>query len=172
MRADEMERLWDEHTRGEFALRDVDATMATMVPEPYVIHLPTLVGAQGQHDVRRFYAEEFIPMEPPDLALELVSRTVGEERLVDEMIVTMTHDREVPWILPGMAGTGKRIEVAVLAVVRFVDGLIAHEHLWWDQASVLVQLDLLAADGLPVHGTEIVDRLRALSGSLAPADVT
>jgi carboxymethylenebutenolidase len=93
--------------------------------------------------------------------LVLVSRTVGEKRVVDEMIVTMTHDREVPWILPGMAASGRRLEVAVLAVVRFVDGLITHEHLWWDQASVLVQLGLLPTAGLPVHGVEIAQRLRS-----------
>ena len=86
----------------------------------------------------------------------LVSRTVGEKRVVDEMIVTMTHDREVPWILPGLRppASGRRLEVAVLAVVRFVDGLITHEHLWWDQASVLVQLGLLDPTGLPVTGAQ------------------
>lgn len=171
MRASDMERIWDEHTSNEFEFRDVDATMATMVAEPYVIHLPTLIGGRGHADVRRFYAEEFIPEEPPDLAIERVSRTVGQDRLVDEMIVTMTHDREVPWILPGLAGTGKRIEVGIVGVVRFADGLIAHEHLWWDQASVLVQLGLLATDGLPVHGVEIVQRLRSLTVAPAAADL-
>lgn len=163
MDANEMERLWDEHTRCEFAMHDAEMTMATMVAQPYVMHLPTLIGGEGQEAVRRFYAEEFIPSLPPDIALEPVSRTVGPERIVDEMIVTLTHDREVPWLLPGVPATGRWIEVALVGVVRFVDDLIAHEHLWWDQASVLVQAGLLDAAGLPVHGSGIADRLRALT---------
>ncbi|MGH3815372.1 MAG: nuclear transport factor 2 family protein [Pseudonocardiaceae bacterium] len=147
----DMERLWEEHCADEFARHDVDATMSTMVEQPYVLHLPTLIGGQGQEGVRRFYAEEFIPKLPADIALEPVSRTVGAERIVDEMIVTMTHDREVSWILPEVAATGARIEIPLVAVVRFADGRIAHEHLWWDQASVLIQVGLLEPSGLPVQ---------------------
>jgi carboxymethylenebutenolidase len=110
----EMERLWDAHTAGEFVAQDVDATLATMVAEPYVMHLPTLVGAQGGPGVRTFYTEVFIPEVPADFVVESVSRTVGAERIVDEMIVSMTHDREVSWILPGVPATGRRIEVGVV----------------------------------------------------------
>ncbi|HEY2174470.1 MAG TPA: nuclear transport factor 2 family protein [Mycobacteriales bacterium] len=159
----EMERLWDAHTAGEFAAHDVDATMATMVAEPYVMHLPTLIGAQGGRRVRAFYTETFIPEVPADFVVESVSRTVGTERIVDEMIVTMTHDRKVSWILPGVPATGRRIEVGVVGVIGFADGLIDHEHLWWDQASVLVQVGLLDPDGLPVHGAEITEKLRSLT---------
>lgn len=159
----DMERLWEEHCADEFTLHDVDATMSTMVEQPYVLNLPTLVGGQGQESVRRFYTEDFIPMLPADIALEPVSRTVGTERIVDEMIVTMTHDREVPWILPGVAATGARIEIPLVAVVRFAEGKIAQEHLWWDQASVLVQVGLLEPSELPVHGIEVARRLRSLA---------
>lgn len=163
MLATDMERLWEEHCAHEFARHDVDATMSTMVAQPYVLNLPTLVGGQGQVDVRRFYTEDFIPTLPADIALEPVSRTVGAERVVDEMIVTMTHDRALPWLLPEVAATGARIEVPLVAVVRFVDGKIAHEHLWWDQASVLIQVGLLEPSGLPVHGIEVTQRLRSLA---------
>ncbi len=159
----EMERLWDAHTKGEFADRDVEATMATMVDEPYVMHLPTLMGGRGRDGVRRFYSEEFIPAAPADIAVDVVSRTVGTQRVVDEMVVTMTHDREVPWLLPGVPATGARIEVAVVGVIGFTDGLIDHEHIWWDQASVLVQAGLLSPDGLPVYGTEVSQTLRSLT---------
>jgi carboxymethylenebutenolidase len=113
--------------------------------------------------VRAFYTETFIPEVPADFVVESVSRTVGTERIVDEMIVTMTHDRKVSWILPGVPATGRRIEVGVVGVIGFADGLIDHEHLWWDQASVLVQVGLLDPDGLPVHGAEITEKLRSLT---------
>ncbi|HEY6423242.1 MAG TPA: nuclear transport factor 2 family protein [Pseudonocardiaceae bacterium] len=159
----DMEHLWEEHCADEFALHDVDATMSTMVEQPYVLNLPTLAGGQGQQGVRRFYTEDFIPALPADVALEPVSRTVGAERIVDEMIVTMTHDREMPWLLPGVGATSAQIEIPLVAVVRFVDGKIAHEHLWWDQASVLVQVGLLAPAGLPVQSIEVPQRLRSLT---------
>ncbi|MGH3938511.1 MAG: hypothetical protein ACRDTG_07715 [Pseudonocardiaceae bacterium] len=162
-----MERLWEEHCAVEFALRDVDATMSTMVEQPYLLNLPTLVGGHGQESVRRFYIEDFLPALPADIALEPVSRTIGTERIVDELIVTMTHDRQMPWILPGIAASGAWIEVPMIAVVRFTEGKIAHEHLWWDQASVLIQVGLLAPDGLPMHGIEIAQRLRSLAAGPA-----
>jgi carboxymethylenebutenolidase len=59
------------------------------------------------------------------------------------MLVKFTHTIQMDWMLPGIAPTGKRIEVAVVAIVRFQDGKVAHEHIYWDQATVLVQLGLL-----------------------------
>ncbi|MGH3722074.1 MAG: hypothetical protein ACRDRI_25170 [Pseudonocardiaceae bacterium] len=162
MQPADMERLWNEHCADEFSLHDVDATMSTMVEQPSVLNLPTLIGGQGHDGVRRFYTEDFIPTLPVDIALEPLSRTIGTQRLIDEMIVTMTHDREMPWILPGVAATGARIEIPLIAVVYFADGKIAGERLWWDQASVLVQIGLLEPDGLPVHGIEVAQRLRSL----------
>lgn len=158
----DMERLWEEHCADEFTRHDVDATMSTMVEQPYVLNLPTLTGGQGREGVRQFYAVDFIPTLPPDITLEPISRTVGAKRIVDEMIVTMTHDREVPWILPEVAATGARIEIPLVAVVFFAESKIAHEHLWWDQASVLVQIGLWQPGGLPVHGAEVAQRLRSL----------
>jgi carboxymethylenebutenolidase len=81
-----------------------------------------------------------------------VSRPVGENRLVDEMVISFTHTIEMPWILPGVAPTGRHVEVPLVAVVGFRDGKLAHENIYWDQASVLKQIGLLKGDGLPVHG--------------------
>ena len=150
----DLEALWDNHCRYEFETRDVDATMATMVDEPYVNHIPTMTGGVGQNNLKRFYKYHFIGGNPPDTALVVVSRTVGEDQVVDEMLFTFTHTSEVDWMLPGIAPTGKRVEIPLVAIVKFVGDKVAHEHIYWDQASVLVQIGLLDPKLLPVAGVE------------------
>ena len=145
---------WEEHTRYAFETRDVDATMATMVAEPYVNHVPTLAGGVGHDDLKRFYKYHFIGGNPPDTALTPISRTVGADQIVDEMLFSFTHTSVIDWMLPDVAPTGKRVEVALVAIVKFQDGKLAHEHIYWDQASVLVQVGLLDPAGLPVAGVE------------------
>jgi carboxymethylenebutenolidase len=165
--------LWEEHTRYEFETRDVDATMATMVAEPYVNHVPTLAGGVGHDDLKRFYKYHFIGGNPPDTTLTPISRTVGADQIVDEMLFSFTHTSVVDWMLPGVAPTGKRVEVALVAIVRFQDGKLAHEHIYWDQASVLVQIGLLDPAGLPVAGVEaarkVVDKTLASNGLMQAA---
>jgi len=151
--------LWEEHCRQEFETRDVDATMATMVKTPYVNHVPTMTGGVGHDQLKRFYKYHFIGGNPPDTTLTPVSRTVGEDQVVDEMIFSFTHTSEVDWMLPGVAPTGRRVEIPLVAVVRFVDGKVAHEHIYWDQASVLVQVGLLSPEGLPVAGGETAKKV-------------
>ncbi len=146
--------LWEAHCRYEFETRDVDATMATMVDEPYVNHVPTMTGGVGHDQLKRFYKYHFIGGNPPDTVLEPVSRTVGHDQIVDEMLFKFTHTDEIDWMLPGVAPTGRRVEVPLIAIVRFVDDKVAHEHIYWDQASVLVQVGLLDPAGLPVAGIE------------------
>ncbi|MGE0118162.1 MAG: ester cyclase [Dongiaceae bacterium] len=146
--------LWEEHTRHEFATRDVEETVATMVEDAYVNHIPVLTGGVGKPALRDFYARSFIPRMPPDVELIPVSRTIGLDQLVDEMVFAFTHTVEMDWMLPGIAPTGRRVEVPLVAIVHFRDGKVAHEHIYWDQASVLVQIGLLDADKLPVAGVE------------------
>ena len=146
--------VWEAHCRYEFETRDVDATMATMVAQPYVNHIPTMTGGVGHDQLKRFYKYHFIGGNPPDTQLELISRTVGEGQIVDEMLFKFTHTRAIDWMLPGVDPTGKRVEVPLIAIVRFVDGKVAHEHIYWDQASVLVQIGLLDPKDLPVAGAE------------------
>ena len=150
----EMIARWDEHIGFEFSTRDVDSTIATMVEDAYVNHVPVLTGGAGKSALRIFYSVDFIPRMPPDTKLTPVSRTVGEDQLVDEMIFSFTHSREMPWMLPGIPPTNRYVEVALVAIVRFRDGKIAHEHIYWDQASVLKQIGLLTDPGLPVFGAE------------------
>ena len=150
----DLEALWERHLEHEFATRDTAATMATMVAEPYVNHIPTMTGGTGADALSRFYAEHFIPKMPKDTTLIPLSRTVGADRVVDEMIFSFTHDEEIDWMLPGVAPTGRAVSVPLVAIVAFRGGRVHHEHIYWDQASVLVQVGLLDVCGLPVAGAE------------------
>jgi carboxymethylenebutenolidase len=160
--------LWEEHTAHEFATRDTEATLATMVEDAYVNHIPVLTGGHGKEELRRFYSQDFIPKMPPDTALTPVSRTVGEDQLVDEMIFSFTHTQEMPWILPGVAPTHAHVEIPLVAIVQFRDGKLAHEHIYWDQASVLKQIGLLTDPALPVFGAETARKV--LSGRAPDSD--
>jgi carboxymethylenebutenolidase len=156
----DLSKLWEEHTRHEFATRDVEATLATMVENAYVNHVPVLTGGSGKNALRAFYSQEFVPCIPPDTKLTPISRTVGEDQLVDEMIFSFTHTQEMPWMLPGVPPTNRYVEVALVAIVRFRDGKLAHEHIYWDQASVLKQIGLLRDPDLPVFGAESAAKVR------------
>lgn len=127
----------------EFETKDAAATMATMVKEPYVNHVPTMTGGIGYRDLLHFYRDYFVPGNPPSLKMKLISRTIGTDRVVDEMILSFRHTQEVPWILPGVAPTNKFVEVALVAIVCIRGGKLYHEHIYWDQATVLVQIGLL-----------------------------
>ena len=156
--------LWERHTAHEFATRDTEATLETMVDDAYVNHIPTLTGGRGKEALRRFYSQDFIPSMPPDTTLTPISRTVGEDQLVDEMIFSFTHTQEMPWMLPGIAPTNKRVEIPLVAIVRFRDGRLAHEHIYWDQASVLKQVGLLTDASLPVFGAETAHKVSGSPG--------
>ena len=149
-----MSQLWEEHTSHEFSTRDTEHTLATMVEDAYVNHVPVMTGGRGKAALREFYSRDFIPCMPPDTTLTPISRTVGADQLVDEMIFSFTHTREMPWMLPGVAPTHKRVEIPLVAIVGFRDGKLAHERIYWDQASVLKQIGLLTGDALPVCGAE------------------
>jgi carboxymethylenebutenolidase len=156
--------LWEEHVRDEFVTRNTEETLATMVEDAYVNHIPVLTGGVGRDELREFYATRFIPQMPPDTEMIPISRTIGSDQLVDEMVLKFTHTINMDWMLPGVAPTGKRVEVPLVAIVHFREGRLAHEHIYWDQASVLVQLGLLDASTLPVAGIE--SARKALDASL------
>jgi carboxymethylenebutenolidase len=125
-----------------------------MVEDAYVNHVPVMTGGFGKPELRQFYSAHFIPKMPPDLEMTSVSRTIGTDQLVEEMVLKFTHTVAIDWMLPGIAPTGRRVEVALVVVVRFRDGKVAREHIYWDQASVLLQLGLIDPEGLPVAGAE------------------
>ena len=149
-----LQELWEEHLRCEFATRDTEDTLHTMVEDAYVNHIPVMTGGVGRQQLREFYSRRFITQMPPDTELTPISRTIGADQLVDEMVFAFTHTIPMDWMLPGVAPTGKRVEVPLVVVVRFRDGKLAHEHIYWDQASVLVQLGLIDPATLPVAGRE------------------
>ena len=151
---DILRNLWEEHVRHEFATHNTEDTLATMVEDAYVNHIPVLTGGVGREQLREFYSRRFIPQMPPDTEMIPISRTIGNDQLVDEMVFKFTHSIRMDWMLPGIAPTGKRVEVPLVAIVRFREGKLAHEHIYWDQASVLVQLGLLDPSRLPVAGVE------------------
>ena len=157
--APDLVALWEAHTSYEFGTRDVDATMATMVAEPYVNHVPTMTGGVGHDQLKRFYKYHFIDGNPPDMTLQPVSRTVGADQVVDELLLSFTHTTEIDWMLPGVAPTGRRVEIPLVAIVHFKGDKLAHEHIYWDQASVLVQIGKLDPAGLPVAGVATANKV-------------
>ena len=155
----EMIAKWDEHIRYEFSTRDVSSTIATMVEDAYVIHIPVMTGGYGHADLRRFYAEDFISLMPADTSIKLISRTLGQDQLVDEMIFSFTHTEEMPWMLPGVPPTYRHVDIPLVVVVGFREGKLVHERIYWDQASVLKQIGLLTDSSLPVFGAETAQKL-------------
>jgi carboxymethylenebutenolidase len=157
--------VFDEHVAAEFEQKDVDATMRTMTDAPYVWHVPALSGAAGGDAVRRFYSTQFVGRTPADATLRPIARTVSADRVIDEFVLEFTHDCEVPFMLPGVEPTGRKVRIPTVVVMGFEGGKVAYEHIYWDQASVLVQLGLLSPEGLPVAGAEQADRLLELAGA-------
>jgi carboxymethylenebutenolidase len=152
-------QLWEEHTKHEFSTRDTESTLATMTEDAYVNHVPVMTGGYGKAALREFYSRDFIPAMPPDTKVTAVSRTVGENQLVDEMIFSFTHTQEIPWMLPGVRPTNRRVEVPLVAIVRFRGDKLVHEHIYWDQASVLKQIGLITDNSLPVFGAETAQKV-------------
>lgn len=156
--------VFDEHVAGEFDTKDLEATMRTMVNEPYVWHVPALTGAKGGDAVRGFYASQFIGHTPDDAALHRISRTVSSDHVIDEFVLEFTHDAEIPFMLPGVPPTDRRVRIPTVVVMGFKGDKVAFERIYWDQASVLVQLGLLDRSTLPIAGAEQTDRLLELTG--------
>ena len=168
--------LWEEHLRTEFNAHNADEAVATMTANARVHAVPVMLGGDGNQAVHEFYANHFLPQIPSDTEMVPVSRTIGQGRLVEEMIFRFTHTIPMDWMLPGIPPTGKRIEVALVLVVQFEGDKLAHEHVYWDQASVLVQLGLLQRGNLPVVGVEgtrsVLDRSITLNDLIRRANMT
>ena len=155
----EMIARWDEHISYEFSTRDVSSTISTMVEDAYVNHVPVMTGGYGHEALRRFYKEDFISPMPADTSIQLVSRTLGQDQLVDEIIFSFTHTEEMPWMLPGVPPTHRHVDIPLVVVVGFREDKLAHERIYWDQASVLKQIGLLTDPSLPVFGAETAHKL-------------
>jgi len=149
-----MAALFQKHVDAELA-GDLETTMATMTDDPHLNHVPVMAGGVGREGVRAFYRDHLVgKFFPPDVKMTNVSRTIGHDQLVEEVVISFTHTKPIDWLLPGVAPTGKKVEMAVVVVVGVQNGKISHEHIYWDQAGVLVQVGLLNPAGLPVNGAE------------------
>jgi carboxymethylenebutenolidase len=146
---------WDQHLESEFTSKNADQALATMTENPHVNLVPLMIGARGRTELHDFYANHFLNQIPPDWETVPVSRTVGRGRVVDELVGRFTHSIRMDWLLPGVPPTGRRVELPFVVIVQFEGDKLAHEHLYWDQASVLVQVGLLDRSKLPVRGGEI-----------------
>jgi carboxymethylenebutenolidase len=160
-------RLFHEHVTHEFVDHDPDATMATMVDAPYVNHVPTLTGGVGHDLLKRFYTYHFIPKVPRERESVVLSETVGPDTVVIEHVSIYDHTEEMDYFLPGIPPTGKRLMVPTVVIAKFKGDKLYHEHIYWDQASVLVQLGLLDPAGLPVAGA---DEARKMLDQTRPAN--
>lgn len=161
-----MSDLLDRHVKAELD-GDLDTTMATMSDEPHLYNIPNMMGGVGRQGVRDFYRNHLVgKFFPPDVRMVSVSRTIGTDQIVDEVVISFTHTKEIEWMLPGVPPTGKRVEAAFAVIVGVKDGKITHEHIYWDQASVLVQIGLLDPTRLPVVDAE--GARRVLSSRLPP----
>lgn len=155
-----MVALFEQHVGAELE-GDLDTTMATMGGTPHLNHVPTMAGGVGKDGVRAFYRDHLVgKFFPPDVEMVSISRTVGEDQVVDEFFISFTHTTMIDWLLPGVAPTGKSVEMAVAVIVGFKDSKISHEHIYWDQAGVLVQVGLLDPRGLPVVGAASARKVR------------
>jgi len=154
-----MINLLERHVNAELQ-GDLDTTMATMSEDPHLFNIPTMMGGNGYDGVRSFYKNHLVgKFFPPDVTMNRVSLTVGANQIVEELVIGFTHTTTIDWLLPGVAPTGKRVEIGVVVIAGVKDKKLTHEHIYWDQASVLVQVGLLNSNGLPVCGSESAQKL-------------
>ncbi|BCS30275.1 dienelactone hydrolase [Aspergillus puulaauensis] len=141
--------------------------------------LPSGIGGSSPTDIASFYSSEFIPSGPPSQHIRLLTRTAGPDRVVDELLLTFEHTEEIPWLLPDVPPTGRFVRIPIVMTANFLAGKIARHNIYWDQASVLVQIGLLdpclipsgfntigpnregnsAVERMPVVGEEAVERV-------------
>lgn len=131
--------------------KNLDKLLDTYVkePTPYINFTPTMTGGHGRAELHRFYKDYFLRNAPPTLHMRLISRTIGTDRIVDELYIQFKHTCQMPWILPGVAPTNQKVEIVVVSIVAFRAGKVWCERVYWDQASVLFQVGLLDPEEVP-----------------------
>jgi hypothetical protein len=126
-----------------------------------------MTGGVGTEELTRFYSEFFLPSSPPSFHMRLVSRTIGTDRIVDELYIQFKHTVEMPWILPGVPPTNQKVEIVLVSIVGLRGGKIWHERVYWDQASVLFQVGLLDPEEVPEKFKEEGLEMLPVAGSEA-----
>ncbi len=140
--------IWEAHQAAEFFNLDVKAALDTMTEDAYVNLVPLSTIASGKAEIEIFYANYFIGKLPPDTQGNLISRTVGQDQIVDEQSFSFTHSQDI-FVLPNIPITHKKVEMLIVIVVGFREGKIAYERLYWDRASLLEQVGWLAPSYIP-----------------------
>jgi carboxymethylenebutenolidase len=143
MSAQDNIKLWEQHITGEFATKDVDLSLSTMVEDASVMHMPTRSGGKGKAELRPYYRDMFIPSIPSEWEHTITNRVLTEDTIVEEAKVRLVHSKQMDWFLPGIPPTGKTIEMELVIVIQFRDGKMAAERIYWDQAAVLRQIGKL-----------------------------
>jgi carboxymethylenebutenolidase len=160
----DIRKVWQQHIYSEFAMKDAKAALTTMTENPYVLMVPVTKGGRGRDGVYKFYHDYMLAQLPADIKPVPISQVVEKDMLVDEAVYQFTHDQVMDWMIPGVPPTGRRVEVGVVGIIKFENGKIASEHLFWDQASVLAQIGLIDPAKLPVKAVESVRTLLEWAG--------
>jgi carboxymethylenebutenolidase len=160
----ELLEVWQQHTYSEFVMKDAKAALSTMSDNPHVLMVPIAIGGRGRDGVYDYYHDYFLAQLPADIMPVPISQAIGKDILVEEAVYRFTHDQAMEWLIPGVPPTGKRVEVGVVAIIKFKDGKIASEHLYWDHASVLAQLGVVDPASVPVKGVETARTLLEWAG--------
>ena len=145
-----LEELADSFRSAAYLQADVEKVLACVTDDVEVANLPVSPGTHGAAELRRYLTEDVHPHLPADLAFRRVSRTVDQRRLAEESMVTFTHDRPLPWLLPGAPPTGRRAEVLAVSVMSVrhrsrlgrTTVLVLRHRTLWDHAGLLAQLGL------------------------------
>lgn len=136
-------KLWNDHITGEFGTKDVELALSTMVDDASVMHMPTRSGGKGKAELRPYYRDMFIPSIPEQWEHTVTNRVMTENTIVEEATVRLVHSKQMEWFLPGVPPTGKTIDVELVIVIKFREGKMATERIYWDQAAVLRQIGKL-----------------------------
>ena len=142
---------------------DLATTMSTMTDAPHLLNVPNMMGGDDYAGVKKFYENHLVgKFFPPDVEMHRISLTVDTKQIVEELVIQFTHTEIVDWMLPNIPPTGKRVEIGLVVIVGIKDKKVAHEHIYWDQASVLNQVGLLESKDLPICGSESAKKLLQL----------
>jgi hypothetical protein len=145
----DLEDFGDTFLRLSLKEKDAGATISLLADDAYVNYTATATGGVGKRALLHFYRDFFMKGIPPSMKIKLISRTTGVDRVIDEMLVSFRHSQEMPWILPGVPPTDKLVEIGLVSIIGVRGGKLVHEHIYWDQASVLMQIGALDPKHVP-----------------------
>lgn len=163
-RQQKMVETWGQHGYAEFGIHDPDAAIATMNDNPYILAVPLGQLLDGRKAVYEFYRDQFLCNVPQSVEMETLQRIVSDTHIVDEFIFRFVHDCEMPWKLPGIAPTGRQVEIAMTVFVGFEGEKIAYEHLYWDHAQLLTQIGLLDLPEAALGGVSTANLRKMVKG--------